>query len=112
MSEVWYVVAFVLMAIGASVGDKVDRGPVIDRPLNPVPLRVVTGVTGLAGIGWLVFGFFPFSWWLPFLALIAFTSLGALITVYSTRSRHAPLISIISSFLGLAIAVIVLLTHR
>jgi hypothetical protein len=111
MNEIWYVAAFVLMSIGASIGDRVDRSSAIDRPLNPKPLRVVSSVAGLAAIGFFIYGFFPFAWWLPFLALIAFASFGAFLIVFSMRSTHAPLISIISSAMGLILSALVLVSN-
>ena len=108
MNELMYVTAFVLMGAGASIGDKLDRGHIVNRPLNPVPLRAITGGAGLAAIGWFIYGFFPFSWWLPLVAVVAFAVIGAFIIVHSLRSHHAPLFGMLWSVLGLAVALGVL----
>jgi hypothetical protein len=109
MNQVLYLTAFVLLAAGASIGDKIDRGHIVNQPLNPIPLRVFTGAAGLAGIAWFVYGFFFFTWWLPIAGIIAFVFIGSFIIFHALRSYRAPLIGMLASVAGFALAVCVLI---
>ena len=105
MSAILYVIAFVLLGAGASIGDKIDRGSIVDQPLDPGPLRAITSAAGLAAIAWFIYGFFPFSWWLPLIGIATFAVVGAFIIFHALRSYHAPLVGMIMSVLGFALAI-------
>ncbi|WP_306581213.1 hypothetical protein [Dokdonella sp.] len=106
MNELMYLAALILMGAGAIIGDRIDKG-IISQPLNPVPLRAVTAAAGWIAIAFFIYGFFIAKWWLPIIGLIALIPLGNLIAFYSMRNHHGPIMGILWSLLGLAIAIYV-----
>lgn len=107
MREVLFVVAMVLLGSGATIGDKIVKGSVLDQPRSMVPLQLVTAIAGLTGVAWFIYGFFPFRWWLPLASLVAFAIFGAFISVYVRRSYSAPLMAILISMAGFGVAIYV-----
>jgi hypothetical protein len=73
--------------------------------MNPIVLMITTALSNIITLGWIVWGFFPFSWWLPLLALLIYAVGGGIIISYSLTAVSAPLIAMVLSFAGLGLAV-------
>lgn len=104
MAQLLFVVAFVLLGAGSYVGGKIADGSIIDQPRNPGPLRLLSGIGILAAWAFFVWGFFPFSWWLPLLALVPFAFVRALFNVHVQHRSGAPLFCMTSIVLGFVAA--------
>ena len=108
MFEILYMLSFTLMRSGAIIGDRLDRGLRSDLPLYPTMLRLITGMAGLVGLCWFIYGFFLFSWWLPLISLLANITGGSLISYPLSRRFGPPLAAMQCSVFGIGLAVIVL----
>jgi hypothetical protein len=106
MAELLFVSALVMLGVGASLGQRVEAGILVDRPRNMGLLRFSTGIAGLLGIAQFIWGFFAFAWWLPLLGLIGFMLIGGRLTHLSLRSTATPGLAILFSLVGIALAMI------
>lgn len=109
MTELFYVLAFLLMGVGVSVSQKLNHGSIVYRPTNRILLRVITDISALSGLTWFAYGFFPFSWWLPLISIALYAICGAYLIQIFLKSYFAPLIAITASVTGMLIAVTVLI---
>lgn len=100
MLPILYVVAFVLLGISASIGHRIDSGYAVNRPMNPRPLQVVSGMAAILGAVLFIVGFFKFAWWLPIIGVAAFATLGAALMITAARAIPAPFIGLSSGLAG------------
>ena len=107
MGPILYLVAFVVLGAGAHLGGKIVNGHIVNQPRDPRLLNAISGIATLATVGWFVWGFFLFSWWVPLLAIPLFAICGAWITLKAQRANHAPGIAMALIVAGLAIAGVV-----
>lgn len=100
-----FYVAFAFLGASASIGHKLEQGFGAHLPLNPWPLRIVTGVATFATFGLFIWGFFPFSWWAPLLAIPVIAIAGGTLTVFGMRSGLPAGAAIWYALLGIGFAI-------
>jgi len=100
MFEILYMLSFTLMRSGAIIGDRLDRGLRSDLPLYPTMLRLITGMAGLVGLCWFIYGFFLFSWWLPLISLLANITVSsyAMLSFWYWSGSNSPSVCILTSY--------------
>jgi len=104
MQSVLYLIAFVLLGSSATIGHKIDFGPIGYGPLRPALVQTFTGIAGLAGVAAFIWGFFALSWWIPLIAIPISAIAGGLISFLAWRSAWGPLYAILFSLGGLLTA--------
>ena len=103
---VLYVVSFILLSVGASVGfEIVAKQRTVLYPY-PVLLFVLSSVSSLAMAGLFIWGFWGYSSWLPFVGIVAAVLIGGPIGRIVGCSGASPGWCIMNSIAGLLISVI------
>jgi hypothetical protein len=95
-----YLFVLLTLGLGSYLGDKIMKGSVVDQPLNPIPLQVITAIGSLAWLGWLVRGFW-INWWIPLVGLAGSGAIAGIGVALCARSHKAPLISMMISLFGI-----------
>jgi|SRR5690606_10718058 hypothetical protein len=103
-----YLICLVLLGAASIIGQRIDQGPRFNQPLNPAPLKILSGLAGIVSLGLLIWGFFAFSWWLPLVGMLAVAIVGGIVAGLILRKGFAPLGGIAMSIIGLVLAGVVL----
>lgn len=104
MGEVLFLAAFVVLATSGHLGGKIVQGYIVNQPRDPRILDAICGFASLASIGFFIWGFFRFSWWVPLLGLPIFAVVGAWITIKAQESHDPPAIAMLLVLIGIALA--------
>ena len=107
MTVFLYLAAFVLMATGTSIGERLSRGSLTERAGHTPLYQAFVTISLLATFGWFVYGFF-LSWWLPLVGVVAYALLGAALIFLTFRSPRARFIAALFVASGLALGVALL----
>lgn len=105
-----YLASLTLLGVCSMIGQRIDQGARINQPLNPLPLKVVSAISGIVALPLIIAGFFLYQWWMPLLGMLCVAIPGGVIAGILQRKHFAPLAAFICGLLGIALAIAAVLT--
>lgn len=102
LSSVMLGAGFGLAVASSAIGEKIDKGTPLLRPINPLLMNVTTGLAGIVGLVAVVGGFFLVGWtWL--IIMLAGIAAAAILLAPFPRT---PVLAIGTGVLGTALLVL------